>query len=73
MFPGHATRLDDVGYYDDGEIDGMRFHGVNKNYERFCDVGHHTCKRRLTVHCICNLRYNTPKKNIVYLPQWVKL
>ena len=58
---GGAAGLDDVNYYDE-EFDGMRFHGVGKNYERAHDHYHYTIKYRGATHSICYLTYKTLKE-----------
>ena len=47
---------------DDEEFNGIKFHGVSKNYGRVRDHCYYTGKYIGTAHSICNLRYKTPKE-----------
>lgn len=69
MFHGDAAGLDDVDDvddYDDDESDGIRFHGIKKNYKRVPNHCHYTGKHRAAAHIICNSRENTPKQILLF-------
>ena len=68
-FNDNITGLDDVDDYDE-EFDGMRFHGISKNYKKIRDHCHYTWIYMVAANSICNLTY---RRNSDSFLQWIKL